>query len=327
VRRKLGYVALGLLAIVVVLAAQGQSKKDLKAAAKKAIDAFFQSDPGRTAAAGTARLLATISDKRIAESSGLTASRTTSGVLWTHNDSGSGPHLFAIDRQGRTLCRYDVSEAKNNDWEDIAIGPGADGKPALYIGDIGDNNKSRSNPIVYRVREPVVATNQTRLKADTLPAEKLPFRYPDGAHDAETLMVHPKTGEIFIVTKSGKGVSGVYAFPLPLQPGQKVTLTKVATLTFTSHFGSGRIAEAERMTTGGDISPDGRRVAIRTYVSAYEWDIAPNQSVGDALKGKPRTIFLPLTRQGESLCYRADGKALLMTSEASPSPLYELPLK
>ena len=31
--------------------------------------------------------------------------------------------------------------------------------------------------------------------------------------------------------------------------------------------------------------------------------------------------------KGESLCYRADGKALLMTSESSPAPLYELPLK
>jgi hypothetical protein len=315
------------MATLAVVTVQAQSKKEIKDAAKKAINAFFQSDRGRTAAAGTARLLANLNDRRIAESSGLAASRTNTGVLWTHNDSGDGPYLFAIDRQGRTLARFTVNGAKNKDWEDIAVGPGRDGRPALYIGDIGDNSEDRDNLIVYRIPEPLVGAGWTRHEANTAPAEKFPFRYPDGGHDAETLLVHPKTGELYIVTKSKRGRSGVYAFPIPLQSDRKVTLRKVASLTFTSSFGSGRIAEAERMTTGGAISPDGRRIAIRTYVSAYEWDIAPNQSVGDALKGKPRTIFLPLTRQGESLCYRADGKALLMTSESSPAPLYELPFK
>ena len=138
-------------------------------------------------------------------------------------------------------------------------------------------------------------------------------------------MVHPNTGEIFIVSKEASGISGVYTFPMPLQPNLRVTLQKIATLTFTSSLLSGRLAKAETMTTGGDISPDGRRLVIRTYLRAYEWAIALRQTVADALKGKPRIFFLPLTKQGEGICYRADGKTFLTTSEGENSPLYEIP--
>lgn len=308
---------------------EAQTKKDVKAAAKSAIDAFFGGSaekPGKSGkSASGPRLLANLSDKRINESSGLAASRLNPDVLWTHNDSGGGPYLFAIDRKGRTLARYTVSNATNVDWEDMALGPGTNGKPALYIGDIGDNASARKDTAVYRLPEPSVPKGKTMQEFKTAPAEKLPFRYPDGSHNAETLMVHPKTGDIVIVTKAANGQSGVYVFPMPLQPDQTVTLKKVASLTFTSQFG-GRIGEGERSTTGGDIAPDGRRLVIRTYLAAYEWSIAPGRSFGEVFKATPRQTFLPLTRQGEAICYRPDGKAWLVTSETTPAPLYEIPL-
>ncbi|HZO89945.1 MAG TPA: hypothetical protein VFB38_16565 [Chthonomonadaceae bacterium] len=269
------------------------------------------------------RLLGNLTDTRIAESSGLTASRRTPGVLWTHNDSGDGPYLYALDRKGRTLARYTVPNATNVDWEDIAIGPGADGKPALYIGDIGDNSHHRDDTAVYRIPEPKVDASQTAQEAVTAPAEKLPYVYPDGYHDAETLMVHPKTGEVFLVTKESSGVSGVYAFLMPLTPGIQTTLRRVGTLRFASSF-TGTLGLADRLATAGDIAPDGSRLVVRTYLRAYEWAIAPGQSVAGALAGKPRWLILPFTRQGESICYRLDGRAWLLTSEGASSPLYEI---
>src|SRR5205823_4060463 len=48
----------------------------------------------------------TIGDSRIAESSGLAASRTHPGIYWTHNDSSDGPYVYAVDgRTGRTVAR------------------------------------------------------------------------------------------------------------------------------------------------------------------------------------------------------------------------------
>src|SRR5438046_1248526 len=92
-----------------------------------------------------ARLLARLSDQRITESSGIARGDATKGVLWTHNDSGDGPYLFAIDMKGVTLARFEIPGAKNVDWEDIANGPGESGGPAIYVGDIGDNSRNRSD--------------------------------------------------------------------------------------------------------------------------------------------------------------------------------------
>lgn len=268
--------------------------------------------------------IAALQDGRVTESSGLASSRLypdpVSGVLWTHNDSGNGPYLFATNRQGAAIACFEVAGAVNVDWEDLAEGPG----PALYIADIGDNNRTRSNLAVYRVAEPDAYRSEAfPLLTATKAAARFPFRYPGGAHyDAETLLIHPETGDACIVTKEASGTSRVFQFPRPLTkqfPGIEVTLVHVATITFSSLFSYGR------MVTGGDIAPDGRKIVLRTYTQAYEWPVHPGQSIGQALSQNTRTLFSLPFAQGESIAYRSDGRALLFTHEASPCPLYELP--
>lgn len=291
-------------------------------AQKEALKAFFQK--GAVKASG-ARQIGTLSDKRINESSGLAYSRTTPGVLWTHNDSGDGPYIYAINLKGKTLARYTVSGASNSDWEAMSIGPGRGGKPAIYIGDVGDNGSNRDDAAIYRIPEPRVNIAKTKDELDTTVAEKFPYRFPDGARNCETVLVHPQTGKVFLITKMPDGVSGIYAFPMPLRPNERVTLKKLGTVSFPSGF-SGRLGEAERLISDGAFSPDGRRVILRNYLTAYEWTIAPNQSLQDALKGTRRQRTLPLLSQGEAICYRPDGKAVYITSENKNSPLYEVPL-
>ena len=50
----------------------------------------------------TAMLLlqAAFQSPRVVESSGVAVSRTYPDVLWTHNDSGDGPYLYATDLRG-----------------------------------------------------------------------------------------------------------------------------------------------------------------------------------------------------------------------------------
>src|SRR5689334_11374701 len=99
--------------------------------------------------------IAQIKDESINESSGLIASRTSPGAYWTHNDSGDGPFIYALDAHGNSLGTFRVNGATNRDWEDISAGPGPQrGRSYLYIGDIGDNNQKRSEIVVYRVPEP-----------------------------------------------------------------------------------------------------------------------------------------------------------------------------
>src|SRR6185295_5989187 len=106
--------------------------------------------------------LADLEDRAIYESSGLVASRTSPGSYWTHNDAGNGPLIYAFDSQGRSRGVWQVTGATSIDWEDLSSGPGP--KPDtnyLYIGDIGDNDGTRSEIGIYRIPEPVIPSAET----------------------------------------------------------------------------------------------------------------------------------------------------------------------
>ena len=98
--------------------------------------------------------IGTIVAPSLPEVSGITPSHSAPGVWWVHNDSGDQARLYAINSAGQLLATFEVPGAQNVDWEDIGSGPGRDGSPALYIADIGDNNLSRDELVVYRVKEP-----------------------------------------------------------------------------------------------------------------------------------------------------------------------------
>ncbi len=264
--------------------------------------------------------IAVLKDKSVKESSGLTASRRFHGIYWTHNDSGDGPLIYAFDRRGAGKGVWRVSGATARDWEDIAAGPGpSPGKSYLYIGDIGDNQEKRTEIVVYRVPEPEINTKGlAKAKAAvTDQSEAIRLRYPDGSHDAESLLVHPRTGSIYIVTKIAFAHPGIYEAPGPIQAGRPITLKRVGTLDVPSLLGG--------IITGGAISPDGRRVAFCDYLQGYEAVLENANSSFDTIWKRPlTTISIGSRKQGEAITYRIDGKALLMTSEGSPMPLFQV---
>ena len=271
--------------------------------------------------------IANLEDKAVRESSGVVASRRNPGLFWTHNDSGDGPNLYAFDRQGRKRGVWRVEGASAVDWEDIAAGPGPEpGRPYLYVGDTGDNDRARSVVTVYRVAEPEItesdAASDRKNPRPTATAEAIRLKYPDGKHDAETLMVHPKTGDIYVLTKS-LTVAGVYKLAAPYTSKQVNTLARVGELKMPTLFAG--------LLTGGDISPDGTRVVLCDYVAAYELTLptaAPSSTsaVGfDAVwKQTPLVIELGERAQGEAVCYSEDGSSVLATSEKRNPPLIEV---
>lgn len=274
--------------------------------------------------------LANLQDKAITESSGIVASRRTPGVYWTHNDSDNPADMFAFDRLGNALATFHVTSATNVDWEDIAAGPGTGEDAVIYMGDIGDNYNNRSvartECAIYRIWEPAVDPAKRGVVDRTMIAERYPFVYPDGPHDAETLLCDPKTNDLYVIKKDDSGISNVYRYPMPLKRDLKVTLEKVAMVTFTNPLRF-RGRNVGKLATGGDISPDRTKIAIRTYTDGFEWTIAPGQTIAQALMGQPAQISVPWIGQYEGICYSLDGKSLLTTSEGSPCPLWEIKRK
>lgn len=265
--------------------------------------------------------LGVLKDPAIKESSGLVASRSTSGLYWTHNDSGDGPFIYGFDSRGSRKGVWRVADASARDWEDIAAGPGPQPNQSyLYLGDIGDNQSRRSEIVVYRMPEPLIAAadaSSTKAKPRlTESAEAIRLRYPDGKHDAETLMVHPVTGSIFIVTKVAFMNPGIYEASGPVSSERAITLKRLGDLNIPSLFGG--------IITGGDISPDGRRVALCDYMQGYEM-VLPQGTAFNTIWNQPlKPIGLGQRKQGEAIAYRLDGKALLATSEGSRAPLIQV---
>ena len=266
--------------------------------------------------------LTTIKEKSISESSGLAASRATPGAYWTHNDSGDGPFIYAFDTRGDSLGIFRVSGAQARDWEDMAAGPGPQANTSyLYLGDIGDNNEARDEIVVYRVAEPALTPVTRQLTkarpGSTEPADAIRLKYPDGKHDAEALLVHPTTGNIYIVNKVPIANPVVYEATAPFTAGKLITMKRLGEIRVPSIFGG--------VITGGSVSPDGRRVALCDYFQGYELVLpASSTDFNDIWKQKMTGFDLGKRKQGESITYRLDGKAFLATSEEKQSPLIQV---
>ncbi|MBN1529060.1 MAG: hypothetical protein JW895_08365 [Thermoleophilaceae bacterium] len=244
----------------------------------------------------------TIETPEATELSGLAISRSQRGVLWTHNDSGDVARLFAVNTRGRLLSEVAVSGAAATDWEDVAAGRGA-----VYVADIGDNGAQRPEVVVYRVPEPRVKG----APALTVDARSLVLRYPDGAHDAEALLVSPSNGALLVVTKDFSGRAGVYA---ARQRGTGVrTLRRVARIA----LGGGEAV------TAGDISADGRIIAVRTYFRAYVWKRKRGETIAEAMRRKPCAAAADLfdEGQGEALALTRNGGAFYTVPEGGRPPI------
>ncbi|WP_432037737.1 hypothetical protein [Streptomyces cucumeris] len=229
-----------------------------------------------------------IKDSRITESSGLAASRAHPGVYWTHNDSSDGPYVYAVDsRTGKTVARIVMRGIGSpRDVEAISVGP--DGN--VYVGDIGDNLGGQwSHVWIYRFPEP------KKLRDMSVKATQFTVQYQGGPRNAEAMMVHPKTGKVYIASKSEED-GGLYQGPDTLSPSG-VNVFR-------------RIAPIDMEVTDGAFAPDGSRLVLRGYFTAaeYRWR-----------GGKPQELDeepgLPLQRQGEAVTFSPDGGTLMYGTE------------
>ncbi|MEE3326076.1 MAG: PE-PGRS family protein [Myxococcota bacterium] len=254
----------------------------------------------------------------LSEASGLAASRQQAGILWTHNDSGHAPTAFAFESGGALRAAYALSGISNQDWEDMSLGPGPlAGQDYLYLADIGDNAEARNTIRVYRVAEPNVPASASASPIQLNGSVSLEFQYPDGAHDAETLMVDPANADLYILTKDRSGgVSGLYRAAYPQSESGVSTLESLGDVSFPGNV-------LERPATGGDISPAGDAILVRTYVSAHFWPRTPGESIATTLQGPRCTTTLTLEPQGEAITFTPDGQNFITLSEGTNQPIYE----
>jgi hypothetical protein len=261
----------------------------------------------------------TVQSSDIKEASGLAASRKNPYVLWTLEDKGNLPRIFAMNVDGTHLGIYTLSGTSNRDWEDIAVGPGpVDGVHYIYVGEIGDNDAGYSSIIVYRVPEPDVDAEQSPVSVTLTGVESITLQYPDGAHDAETLMLDPVTKDIYVITKKDM-YPRVYRAPYPQSTTSTITMEYKCQLPWL-YIDKGDWA------SGGDISPAGSEVIVRNYDSASIWQRPTDANLWDAFAGTECPIQLLSETQGEAICFvNGFGCGFMTTSEGDNQPIYYYP--
>ena len=272
---------------VVALKEQGSSKKKVKPQVAEVNNSPFQQ-------------IGAIQYPAIRESSGVVASRQHHSVLWTHNDKGNTPELYAISRDGKLLARYALN-AVNNDWEDIDL----DEQGRLYVGKIGNNKAQSTSPVeVLRVAEPNPAEASRARR--TLPIEKTwRLRYPEKPFDSESLFVHGPHG--YLISKHLDGApASLYRFDLDGPADQ--TLTRLTDLPI------------RQPVTGANLSPDGRKLAVLTYGTLYQFE--HNGDFAQLSKIEPVKTPTPPGKL-EGVCFTPEG--ILLTAESRQIYLLDAP--
>lgn len=254
---------------------------------------------------------AVLRSPRLLESSGAAPSHRVRGVVWTHNDSGHEPRLYATDSAGDDLGSILVAGAENVDWEDLGSGPCPDHRSwCLYPADIGDNQHNRDHIVVYRLTEPEPPRDRTDT-ARRVPLESATaLRYPDRPHNAEALAVD-LSGRIFIITKELSKPPLVFLAPrrdAEQRPGDVDTLRLLGTLALAPSF------SRLRMVTGAGVSPDGTVLVVRTYSSLHFFRLRAD-SLPTPITS-PMGLTIPVVEpQGEGVAFLGPALLVLTTEQ------------
>jgi hypothetical protein len=253
-----------------------------------------------------------IASPQLMETSGVVVSGADGDVLWVHNDSGDLARLYAIRTDGVHLGTYTLANAAAVDWEDMA----AD-RDYLYLGDIGDNFRNRKSVTVYRVKEPPVSNDQSHAERELTDVARLELVYPDGPRDAETLLVDPVTGDLFIVTKERNNNTLYRARAPHVWNRGKVVLERLEVeLPLKQASGLERFGGE---ATGGDVSRSGDGIIIRGYWHAYLWRRPAGSTIEETLGNKACEVPVvsPIEDgQGEAIGFDAQGEGYYTIPEA-----------
>lgn len=236
-------------------------------------------------------------DKRLRELSGL----ASDGKRWYAMADGGTRLQVLVLSPACKVERAIVNATDPFDVEDLARAQ--DG--TLWLADTGDNRRQREN---------------IALHALNLNGKSTLYRltYPDGAHDAEALLLDGK-GVPHIVTKEPFAAAGVYRPAKALTTPGPTPLEKVGTvrLSTTSTPGGPVGGIGSVLVTGGAVSHDGKVAALRTYTDAYLFP-APDGDLVEALKRTPVRVPLPNEAQGEAIAFEPDGTLLSGSEEMDP---------
>lgn len=292
------------------------------AAATQRFDPVTVNQPQRTGRLNNAQLN---------EVSGISSSYRYPGLLYTINDSGNNPTLFAISETGESVAQWRINSANNRDWEDLTRIE-LQGFSYLVIGDTGDNLRTHNAAVLYLVLEPdIPATSHTLT-----PAYTFSFTFDEGPRNIEAFGATGST--LYLLSKEPVSTSGrqphrVFALDLSeatVNP-DKLVARRVATMARrASNVESWLAATLANVDlshpTALEFDSSSNTAYVLTYREVLRFRKQPQQSWAEALAKKGERIWAHRLPQAEALSV-SPGRAIWFTSEGTHAPLWTIPLK
>lgn len=249
------------------------------------------------------------------EVSGLACSRTTPGYLWAHGDenTGSKKKIIAVQPDGSLAMTVTLSnDPGRDDWEDIATGVYEE-RNYIFLGAFGDNDLAYKDAYyIYYFEEPAITSGTKDISV-----QYIRFGFPDDkAHNTETLMYDPIEQMFYIADKVKGGVCTLFKLPFRTDYGTTIqTLTKVTELGNGSKF---------NFLTAGDITPDGKWMAIKSKKYVLLWEREGTESLSTTVLRLPVQIAAyQEEEQGESIAWK-DATTFYTTSDSKKdTPIYQ----
>ncbi len=223
-----------------------------------------------------------------------------SDLLWTIEDSGNKNNIYGLDLGGKIVKDIDISNADNEDWEDLT----SDASGNLYIGDFGNNSGKRKLFTIYKV---------SNLDTDKTDAQRIDFKLPKvaKAKDFEAFFLYK--ANFYIFSKSNKTVM---LLKVPNTPGQH-------TATYLTDI---KLKEKNTKVTSAAISPDGKTVVLLNHDKLIR---LTHFSEDHFFEGHMEFIHFEHDSQKEGICFK-DNSSVYITDERTKKEggqLYEFSLQ
>lgn len=223
--------------------------------------------------------------------------------IWTTEDHGNAPQVYALDKTGKLVHTVKITNAKNEDWEELS----SDQFGNLYIGEFGNNDNNRKDLAIYKVDARDLAHPEAKIAAKTTfyyPSQTaFPPKKSQRIYDCEAFFVAGNYFYLFSKNRSSGFDGTTILYRVPNAPG---------------NFPAEKISEFQTCgnynrcaVTGADISPDGKKVVL--LCSDKVW-VFEGFSGDDFLDGKVTKIELGHFSQKEGVCF-ATNSDLYITDE------------
>ncbi len=230
------------------------------------------------------------------------------GRLWTHNDSGGKPILFALDTTSfEVVQRITLSHAKNKDWEDVCT----DGEN-VYVGDFGNNKGKRKNLRIYTFPlSALPAEGDATVDVDSITfcfGDQTIFVHKKQEHDYDCETMFATEDCIYLFSK-GWATGTTRMYRLPKTPGDYVAEV-------VNGF------DSQGLLTGADYDRENHILVLVGYVrdvwKPFMYLIFDFDENGVKLDNRRFEMPQLTGAQTEGVCFFDDGRCFV-SAETSPT--------